>query len=220
MSGRFSCSGRRLCRRMGHKAGGSLVAQVKAWASISAPPCALAYPITIILPDTFYILILDPDYPWRRLSKDLINGLASWKTDASKESADIIDEYDKGGGGDDSGYKTIVEGTGAGYGELKEYMDEPAADTIEKHAVGEHSEEKHEVGSASFSSDSSGAAVEGKHHHDKEGKHHTGAISKIKHKVKEGLAKVRRKKNHHGEAHSGTSSEDETGLHAEKGQHT
>ncbi|MCO5598991.1 hypothetical protein L7F22_053090 [Adiantum nelumboides] len=113
-------------------------------------------------------------------------------------------------------------GTGAGYGELKEYVEE----ATEKHAVGEHTEGKHEVGSGSFGSDSGGLAAEGKHHHDKEGKHHTGPMAKIKHKMKEGLAKVRKKKDHHsagGEAlspHGSTSSEDEAGLHAaEKGLH-
>lgn len=141
--------------------------------------------------------------------------------DASElgEADDVVEVGEPKGGG----YKTVVEGTGAGYGELKEYVDEAAHPVEEKHQVVEEDlaspKEKHEVGSGAGSMEHvvGGVAVEGKHHHDKEGKHHTGPISKIKHKVKEGLAKVRKKKDHHGEPHSSTSSEDEGGA---KGLHT
>jgi len=129
-----------------------------------------------------------------------------------------------------SGYKTVVEGTGAGYGDLKEYVQGELAPT-EKHVV----EENIGVGAAaggSFGSSSQGSfgsqdcgagagVVEGKHLHDiKEGKQHTGPMQKIKHKMKEGLAKVRhKKKDHHapgGDSYSSTSSDDEGGHATEK----
>ncbi|KAH7428616.1 hypothetical protein KP509_09G008700 [Ceratopteris richardii] len=93
------------------------------------------------------------------------------------------------------GYKTVVEGTGAGYGELKEY---------------EHKMEGE-----------SGSVQEEKPHHDKEEKHHTGPLQKLKHKMKGGLAKVRKKKEQHGaESYSSTSSEDEGGLQKATARHS